>query len=645
MARILVAQALEEISEPLHAVVLHYGHVAPLLVHAFAGRPLVYASYPQGFDHAALFHGEARNALPASIPTVAVESKHGEVRYVAIAVNSLLWLVHRYYAVEFHSWSPTPTDPVHMRFARVLLEPTGKADETLLKEAALSLRALLAEYGLDALLLLDGGHGAALWIPFSDAPQYAPVRAWLHEVATAAEQRHPKIFSTAHNSAGGDIIHLHVDSNAVGRWSALPYSLRGHARLPMCTPLPWPLLANYSNGDVTAHTFPQYLAQHSDVFAQEVARIGEQHFSTVASGKESFAVALPPQSPVPAPIIAAALQILADGQTRDSQAICDAARAQGLLPQTMTRKHVYTALSQYVERALGSGRKPLMIENPDRTFRLNHPVDSWPSCDVPPLHSPPSNAVDLIARLRSTAIGDDPSAFEVAVCHAFAAFGFITTHVGGEEAPDGYCDAPLGPLRYRVMLECKTGHPIVNNDADAFEAAKYRDAYRATYCTLIGSQFGDTLKLASELRTHNVSAWTVVDLVTLLQTGSDIHELRPLFAPGFASDALADLQWDRNHGARKRMLLIARYVHEEGWRAQCEAAQQGSANDAPLLTVDAAMLLVDRRLASENSHAAVSRSEIQQAMQLLTNPAQPYAIAPPEQAASIIITIPPKYGH
>lgn len=412
----------------------------------------------------------------------------------------------------------------------------------------------------------------------------------------------------------------------------------------MCTPVPWRLLANYSNGDVSAHSFPQYLAQHSDVFAQEVARIGEQHFSQVAHDNHTPAVTLPPPTPIPAPIIAAALQILADGQTYDAQAILDAAKERGLLPQSVTRKHVYTALSQYVERAVGSGRKASIVENPDRSFRLNHPVDPWPPCDVAPLHTPPSNAAELIARLRSTSTGDDPSAFEVAVCDAFAAFGFIATHVGGDQAPDGYCDAPLGSLRYRLMLECKTGHPFVNHDADAFEAAKYRDVYNAMYCALVGPQIANTLKTTSELRTHNVSAWNVADLVALLQTGSDPYELLPLLAPGFVSDALDDLQWDRNHGARKRMLLIARYVHEEGWRAQCEAAQQGSANDAPLLTEDAAMLLVDRRLASEKSHAAVSRSEILQAMQLLINPARPYAIAPQEQAASIIITIPPKYG-
>ena len=35
--------------------------------------------------------------------------------------------------------------------------------------------------------------------------------------------------------------------------------------------------------------------------------------------------------------------------------------------------------------------------------------------------------------------------------------GFPTNHVGGNKAPGGYGDASLGPVGYRVMLECKTG--------------------------------------------------------------------------------------------------------------------------------------------------------------------------------------------
>ena len=82
----------------------------------------------------------------------------------------------------------------------------------------------------------------------------------------------------------------------------------------------------------------------------------------------------------------------------------------------------------------------------------------------------------------------------------------------------GYLDAPLGPLAYRAMVECKTGsaNGFVTQPNIA-EAAKYREAYGAAYCLLIGPAFGAQTTLASDLRTHGVSAWTVEDLAAVVQ--------------------------------------------------------------------------------------------------------------------------------
>ena len=88
--------------------------------------------------------------------------------------------------------------------------------------------------------------------------------------------------------------------------------------------------------------------------------------------------------------------------------------------------------------------------------------------------------------MHATGNGDDPTAYEVAVCDAFAALGFLSTHVGGKGAPDGYADAPLGTLGYRVMLECKSG-TAAKVSPDVFEASKFKDGYNAQYCALVGA--------------------------------------------------------------------------------------------------------------------------------------------------------------
>lgn len=60
----------------------------------------------------------------------------------------------------------------------MLIEVEDSLPSTLLKEAMLAMRAMLFEEGLECVPIFDGGSGAALWIPLSDGPAYAEMRAW-----------------------------------------------------------------------------------------------------------------------------------------------------------------------------------------------------------------------------------------------------------------------------------------------------------------------------------------------------------------------------------------------------------------------------------------------------------------------------------
>lgn len=197
---------------------------------------------------------------------------------------------------------------------------------------------------------------------------------------------------------------------------------------------------------------------------------------------------------------------------------------------------------------------------------------------TPPPIAPPLQA--LIDRLEQTSRGDDAAAFEVAVCDAFAHLGFLATHIGGQEHPDGYADALLGPLGYRVMLECKMANADVHNP-DAVEAGKYRARYDAQYCALIGPSFSEAVELASELHTHDVSAWTVEDLRRLLDVGSNPHEMLALFKAGFAADSLDELLWERVHGQAKQLTIVCEYLQKAGWSAQTAAAKAGGPQTLP----------------------------------------------------------------
>lgn len=169
------------------------------------------------------------------------------------------------------------------------------------------------------------------------------------------------------------------------------------------------------------------------------------------------------------------------------------------------------------------------------------------------------------------------------------------------------------------MLECKTGGAQVTNP-DPLEAAKFREQFHAQYCVMVGPGWGEEAELGSELQTHVASAWTADDLTRLIAVQAHPYEMIALFAPGFAHDATDTLLWNRVHGTTKRLSIICDYLRAAGWNALVAAAKQGAPAEAPHLTVDAAMLLVDQRLTDAGSQALCDRAEVQLAFEYLTNP-------------------------
>jgi hypothetical protein len=316
------------------------------------------------------------------------------------------------------------------------------------------------------------------------------------------------------------------------------------------------------------------------------------------------------------------IALLGDGRPRDSQTILDEGRKKGLFTPATTQRSVYENMLLYIQQEAANGRKPAVVEDPiSRKFRINRPVDDWPDVVLAPRpRYIDAAALDAISgRLRATAVGKDSTAFEVAVCDAFALFGFVSQHIGGLYAPDGILDAPLGPLAYRAVLECKsTPHVKFVSQPRPEEAAKFRKASNADFAVLVGPVLHGGPSFAQEIEAHAISVWTVDDVITALRLDVDTYECRDLFAPGFVYERLTDLEWNRSHGPEKRAAVVRRLLRREGYAAQCTIVGEVPAADAPVLSLDAAMLLVETALRREGATAGATREEIQAAMDDLT---------------------------
>ncbi len=609
--------------DPLRSeTIAHYERFADRLDEAFHGIPLIPVYMPEGLDGAVTRGGALHHETPNGIASVEI-AHDGEARsYLALDQKTLVWTAHAY-AVGFESWSPRQNELAEPAYARILLIPREPPSPRL-HDATDHMLAVLESSGIRCVILSDGIE-VALWIPLRDSVAYPDLRAALHELTRAAALGSNGLLDD--RTHGDAPIRLSVRTNAPGQGSSLPYAIIPSPQLRVLLPIPRVLWL-----DPLAQSFDlaPAAATIGNPFLDEVEKIGGQVLPQATRMEASSYVPLY----VPrATVITASVEILSDGEPRTAdQLIAELRRRRADLPASADRKYLYVQLKNYIERTLGRGRKPLIVQDPDRRFRTNHPPDDWPASRPP---APVKDQKPLIDRLTAASKDVDSLAFEKLTCEAFSQLGFVATHVGGNAAPDGYLDAPLGIQSYRVMIECKTSaHPMQR--PDIYEASKYRDQYKAAYCALVGPEFGDTVAIVNEAATHRVAIWSVDDIARCIEMRLGPYEMRPLFESGVVEDHLDDLEWERGHGFVRRVKLVCELIRDAGWSAQRRAIADGRSDEAPHLTIDAAMFLANEALSAAGSKRAASRAEVEAAFAHLTDPLVAQAVKLEGQDAIIL---------
>ena len=258
-------------------ILTHYERALAFIVECFPLAPIVPTYYPNGLDTHAVYGSSTHEAVPKAAHIVEVGDASNPHHYISVEENSLLWLVHRG-AIGFESWTPSPRDPESVGYARICLKPRGGATQDHLALAMLGLRTVLFDRGAEAVPVLNGTDGAALFIPFNDCPTYDAVREWLHGVAAQAVERNPQLMTTDTHDHTSERIHVDVATNAVGHFSSLPYVLIGAHDLPMVTPIEWTELGSVKNGAYNAGNSETRLAA-GNVFARCSAALAHQRFS------------------------------------------------------------------------------------------------------------------------------------------------------------------------------------------------------------------------------------------------------------------------------------------------------------------------------------------------------------------------------
>ncbi|WP_338870493.1 DNA ligase D [Myxococcus stipitatus] len=219
-------------------VFAYYREVAPLLVPLLEDRPIAVQQWPAGIEAPGFFR-HSLSGMPSWLPTLRVRHVDKTLRHVNVTGEEpLLWLANQS-ALTLHMWLSRVPKLSRPDFLVMDLDP-GEGGWPDVVAAALALRALLEQQGLESYPKTSGKRGLHVLVPLAPVHTYARVQAHANALAKELAVRLGTRATTARGvRARHGRLYLDAGQNARGKTVVAPYSLRAREPAPFSAPLRW----------------------------------------------------------------------------------------------------------------------------------------------------------------------------------------------------------------------------------------------------------------------------------------------------------------------------------------------------------------------------------------------------------------------
>lgn len=238
---------------------------AHALVPALRDRPLTLRRAPDGVAKFTFYQKDTSKA-PSWVRTVTLraDSAGRDVRYaVCNSTRTLLWLGNQA-AIELHPWL-SRIDRLDRPDLLVFDFDPPEGDFDRAVQAALAMRDVLREAGLDGAAKTSGSKGVHIYVPLRRRHHYGAVRRAAVLLGGRLEERLPDLVTTEFKKANrGDRVLVDTWRNAPGAHVIAPYSPRLRAEGTVSFPVPWERLASVRPTDFTIATVLPFLAGGRD---------------------------------------------------------------------------------------------------------------------------------------------------------------------------------------------------------------------------------------------------------------------------------------------------------------------------------------------------------------------------------------------
>jgi bifunctional non-homologous end joining protein LigD len=230
-------------------LVRFYDSVAERMLPHLAGRPLALVRGPEGVAGTLFFQKQDEAGSIPGLKALDARLFPGHAPLLTVPDADALLSAAQMNVIEFHPWNSTAkkiNEPDRIVFD---LDPGEGLPWERVKEAALLVRTLLDELGLQAWLKTSGGKGLHLVVPIAPRWSYDVVKGFAQAAVEHLARTIPSRF-VAKTGAANRVGKVFVDylRNGQGATTAAAFSARARPGLGVSMPVAWDDLAALKGG-------------------------------------------------------------------------------------------------------------------------------------------------------------------------------------------------------------------------------------------------------------------------------------------------------------------------------------------------------------------------------------------------------------
>src|SRR5438874_8887663 len=249
-------------------LVRYYVAVADGALRGAGGRPMALKRYVNGIEGEFFYQKRAPEARPLWMEVVELKFPSGRSarEFVVRDAAQLAWVVNLG-CVDLHPHPVRADDLAHPDELRVDLDPVPGVPWSQVRDVALVVREVLADFGLAGWPKTSGSRGFHVYCRIEPRWTFTEVRRAAVALAREVEERAPDLATARWWKEERHGVFVDYNQNAKDRTTASAYSIRPTPDARVSTPLTWDEVPDCEPEAFTVETVPERLATSGDPWA------------------------------------------------------------------------------------------------------------------------------------------------------------------------------------------------------------------------------------------------------------------------------------------------------------------------------------------------------------------------------------------